>query len=107
MPDPTPALDALTVDHFKPLLQKTCQLHVEAGSEGLALVVEEAAEIPTAQRVEAGKRRSFSVTFRGPREPALEQGIYAVEHPDLGRQELFLVPVNETDAGRFYEAVFT
>lgn len=107
MADPNPSLGELALAHFTAALQQTCKLHLGDDADEVELVVAEAAEIPTAQKVEEGKRRAFSVTFRGPREPVLEQRIYSLEHPDLGRQELFLVPVHEDDEGRYYEAVFT
>jgi hypothetical protein len=106
MSDPKPTLEELRLEHFAPLVRQTCQI-VFDGDERLPLVVEEAAEVKTAQRPAEGQRKTFSVTFRGPVEPRLGQQIYAIEHPDLGRHDIFLVPVNETPEGRFYEAVFT
>jgi hypothetical protein len=51
-------------------------------------------------------REPFAALFRGPLEPALPQGIHALEHPDLGRLEIFLVPVGRDPQGTRYEAVF-
>ena len=54
-----------------------------------------------------GERRGITLTFRGPREVPLEQSMFPLEHGEVGRQEIFLVPVGEDEDGRYYEAVFT
>lgn len=50
----------------------------------------------------------FSLLFRGPLEPALDQGIRELEHAELGPMALFLVPVgpNRAGTGMRYQAVF-
>jgi len=48
----------------------------------------------------------FSILLRGPRERALPQGTYTIDHPSLGRVELFLVPVGQGAATIDYEAIF-
>jgi len=48
----------------------------------------------------------FSLIFQGPHEPQLQQQIYAMEHAEMGRLELFLVPIGEPTSGRLYEAYF-
>jgi Domain of unknown function (DUF6916) len=53
------------------------------------------------------KRRPFSLIFRGPRDPILPQQTYPIAHPELGRFDLFVVPVGRDRAGTRYEAVFT
>ena len=58
-------------------------------------------------KLEDDTRQRFTVVFRGPKEPALEQCIYPLENPRLGRTELFLVPIGPDDTGRLYEAVFS
>ncbi|MEM7479889.1 MAG: hypothetical protein AAF481_01835 [Acidobacteriota bacterium] len=52
-------------------------------------------------------REPFSVLFRGPAEPVLEQAIYSLEHAGLGEMGLFLVPLGPKGDGIEYEAVFT
>jgi hypothetical protein len=51
-------------------------------------------------------RQQFALVFRGPLEPALPQATYAVEHDELGRLEIFLVPIGPDGSGMRYEAVF-
>ncbi len=50
---------------------------------------------------------AFSVLWKGPLEPLLPQQTYAIEHPELGVREYFIVPVAEKTDGYQYEAVFT
>lgn len=50
--------------------------------------------------------RPFSIVFRGPGENLLPQRIYAMEHPEIGAFDLFLVPIGPDEKGLRYEAVF-
>ena len=52
------------------------------------------------------RQASFSLFFRGPHEPLLPQQIYPLEHDQLGRLDLFIVPVKRDEGGLYYEAVF-
>ena len=53
------------------------------------------------------KRIPFSVVFEGPLEHVLPQRTWPLDHAELGRLEIFLVPLGpEGDAMR-YQAVFT
>ncbi len=49
---------------------------------------------------------SFSVLFRGPTEPALEQATYLLNHAELGDLTLFLVPIAADETSRTYEVIF-
>lgn len=59
-------------------------------------------------------RAPFSVLFHGPLRPVAPQGIYRVEHEQLGTLELFIVPVGpdepadprQAPSAMRYEAVF-
>lgn len=48
----------------------------------------------------------FSAFFAGPRQPALPQMIYPIEHESMGKFDLFLVPISLDEKGYRYEAVF-
>ena len=39
--------------------------------------------------------------------PFLPQGIYPLEHPQMGRLEIFLVPLGPRDGQNLYESIFT
>ena len=58
------------------------------------------------QAREQGVREPFSLLFSGPLEPFLEQHMYTLHHDELGKLEMFLVPVNQDQNGYYYEAVF-
>ena len=51
-------------------------------------------------------QEQFALTFRGPRDHFLGQGMFPVEHPVLGPFDLFLAPVGQEADGFLYEAVF-
>lgn len=97
-------MDLRELDHadFAARLGET--FRIDFGGDGvLELELTEAAKA-------AGERRpdnAFSIIFRGPRDPFLAQGIYDLEHEALGKLPIFLVPVQETEKGFLYEAVFT
>ena len=52
------------------------------------------------------KQEEFAVTFRGPLNMFLGQGLRSFAHEQMGEFELFLVPVGRHDSGFNYEAVF-
>ena len=52
-------------------------------------------------------RAQFSLTFRGGPNRPLPQRIYGLEHEQMGRLGLFLVPLGPDAVGQRYEAVFT
>jgi hypothetical protein len=49
---------------------------------------------------------SFSLIFRGPSPPAFWDGMFEVEHAELGAFPLYVVAVNTEGDGQQYEAVF-
>ena len=52
------------------------------------------------------KLEQFSLTFRGPKTPVLDQRIHQLHHEVLGGLSLFLVPVALDPRGMCYEAAF-
>jgi hypothetical protein len=54
-----------------------------------------------------GKRRPFSLRFRGPRIPTLAQATYRLVHAEMGELEIFLVPIASDWDATTYEAVFS
>jgi hypothetical protein len=48
----------------------------------------------------------FSITFRGPADDFIDQGIQNLEHDGLQEVHIFLVPVGRDEKGTYYEAVF-
>jgi hypothetical protein len=74
-----------------------------AGSD-VALVLDRIDDSMTGAGVRTGG--AFSLFFRGPAEPALEQATYRLTRDGLGEVHLFLVPVARTADGYEYEAAF-
>jgi hypothetical protein len=50
---------------------------------------------------------AFSLCFVTAPGPILQQAIYPLEHPQLGRLEIFLVPLGPREQGNLYESIFT
>ncbi|HMF56713.1 MAG TPA: hypothetical protein VK619_10255 [Pyrinomonadaceae bacterium] len=48
----------------------------------------------------------FSILFRAPVDALFRQGLFGMEHEQMGAFELFLVPVFKEKDGIYYEAVF-
>ena len=96
-------LDKLTKDTFEPLKSQCFQLSL---GDGEPLPLELAAVLGNGLKG-AASREQFSLHFRGPYLPALPQRTYRLEHGQLGRLELFLVPIARDASGMTYEAVFT
>ena len=55
----------------------------------------------------ADRREPFAVVFTGTAEHVLPQAIWPLDHEELGRIELFLVPLEPEDGVARYQAVFT
>ncbi|HWZ45518.1 MAG TPA: hypothetical protein VNW97_18735 [Candidatus Saccharimonadales bacterium] len=84
----------------------TGQLHTKflvplQGMEPVALELVEVNERNSAPKIEL-----FSLLFRGPHTPRLDQMIHALEHEKLGRFELFLTAITGDHDSVTYEAVF-
>ena len=52
------------------------------------------------------QQEEFAIQFRGPVDIFLGQGVRNFAHDQMGRFELFIVPIKQTDQGFYYEAVF-
>ena len=75
---------------------------------GVDLELLEVEDLTTiAVNVPEGQRAPFSLMFRGPLEPVVQQGIRPLVHDELGELPLFLVPVSREADGMRYQAVFS
>jgi hypothetical protein len=105
-------LERLTCEDFVPHLGETFHLTGEETGPIELTLVEAILLRPRRARRRRGPalpkmREPFSILFRGPHVPALEQRMYHVEHHKIGVMDgLFIVPVGEDQDGRQYEAVF-
>ena len=96
-------LEKLTLEKFKGQLSQTFLIKVEDTDIQAELVDCRSLE----GDVEEGGRKPFSLLFRGPLEPVLEQQIYQVRSEQTEPIEIFLVPIGPDKVGMRYEAVFT
>ncbi len=97
-------LASLTSAHFEPLLKSSFELKLgEKPPVPLELI-----EIRRLghRRQEAAKE-PFALTFRGQSGWRLAQGIYAVNHPEMGPLEIFITQVGDAQEGSLFEAVFS
>lgn len=110
------ALETLTADDFRDLKGSRFQLTTGLPTTGrhVAFQVELADVTQSAVGPTGAFRAPFAVLFHDPLEPVLPQGIYRLEHEQLGVLELFIVPIGPdepSEPGRQptamrYEAVF-
>lgn len=102
-------LETFTVATFSPHVGGTFRVPYDSSSAvelTLALAEEFGTESAREWR-EASGRAPFTLTFVGPTGIFLPQGIYRVEHDELGTFEIFLVPLGPGEGGLLYEAIFT
>lgn len=52
------------------------------------------------------RQEQFALTFLAPLEAPAHQGIYDLQHEQLGGGSLFLVPIAKDQTGVTYEAIF-
>ena len=74
---------------------------------GSGIVEMRLVEVTESVRSGPGARTPFSLVFLQPGGDVLPQQIYAFEHDELGRFEIFIVPIGRDADGVQYEAVFT
>ena len=95
-----PSLDDLNCQSFRDLLNSVFEVHGASGAP-VALKLIDVKEKAEAQGIE-----QFSLAFRGPREPVLDQRTWRFEHPALGPRDLFAVPLGPDGEGMLYEVIF-
>jgi hypothetical protein len=96
-------LETLTLDAFSPLAGETFQVHVQP-EQTVALELVEAR--PLADANGPRPHPPFVLTFKGPPQFMLPQGIYRFEHHAIGAHEIFIVPIGPGQGGMLYEVIF-
>ena len=89
----------LTFDDFAGRLGKAYEIIV--GGHRLPVMLDEAQALPGSARQGGG----FRLVFLGPPQPVLPQGIYPIQR-GAEADEIFIVPIGQTQAGIKYEAIF-
>lgn len=97
-------LETLTLDVFSPLVGETFQVHVQP-EQTVALELVEARSL-SASNNSPRPRPPFTLTFKGPAQFVLPQGIYRFEQQAIGAQEIFIVPIGPGQGGMLYEVIF-
>jgi hypothetical protein len=93
-------LSTATMADFESFRDKSIRLTVNG--ESMALAIAEVTPVSGPER----KGGAFSVLFRGPMEPIVEQAIHHIEIESAGAAALFIVPLGPDGEGMLYEAVF-
>jgi hypothetical protein len=96
-------LDTLTIDDFSGRIGETFSA-VAADGRRLTLTL---ASIETLSAPPGGARMPFSLEFRDEASDHVPQQTLAVEHPEIGAFDLFVVPLGPSLDGMRYEAIFT
>jgi hypothetical protein len=99
--------DQLLFEQFAEQLNTAFSLRTGPRTSRLRLV--EANRLPaTAADSEDARNERFCLLFRGPAHEPFAQNTYAIEHPRLGRLDIFIVPIGSTEGTPhcYYEAVF-
>jgi hypothetical protein len=97
---PTP-LDDLTAKIFREQLNGQFTVHQD-NAAAITLELVDVVENDLSPKMEL-----FSLSFRGPLRPRLDQQTHRLEHGKLGEIEIFLTPISaDQQNGTMYEAVF-
>ena len=100
------------VDMFAQRLGESFHIQLEPSQRTLTLVEVTPHPSRSAPRQDATQREAFSLLFHDQEavdDSYLPQGIYPLEHEELGRLDIFIVPIgpDAEKAGMRYEAVFS
>ena len=98
-------LDQVTHATFAAVLGSAFRLETTPG-QVVSATLFEARELVDNRPASAAVRQPFSLLFRLPPGVRLPQRIYALEHDQLGRLDIFLVPVRQEAEGLVLEAIF-
>lgn len=100
-------LGSLTKEHFEPFLGGVFKLRFE--NSDLSLILKKITD-ENAYGTKRPQRDPFSLFFIASTELPLNQGTYALAHPEFGVIQVFLVPVDQEEKGgdtrSCYQAIF-
>ena len=99
-------LSDLTLARLAPLVGSTFSVALSA-PWNLRLELAEAAALSSQTSYAGAFRAPFRLIFHGPSQPVHPQATLPLDHPQLGRLEIFLVPIGPDAIGMRYEAIFT
>lgn len=107
-------LDKLTADFFQELMNESFDLSVPEDTTISFQLIEVKVlpsyldSLPSWRQDSDLRQNPFAIVFKGPKQPALEQGMYTLskEAAEILIENVFLGPIDEDNNGRYYEAVF-
>jgi hypothetical protein len=100
-------LENLNLTKFSAVLQTQFRVQTGPGSETtLELVQANPSDTPARPTGKEARGESFMLLFHGPSDRMLPQGTYAFTHDELGRFDLFIVPIGQAPGVFQYQAVF-
>ena len=91
-------LAELKAEHFEGLIG--CELPIVESSHALTIKAIHRLKSPSP------RDEPFALTLEAPAGTRGEQGIYRLQHPQLGELAIFLVPIAPVDGRTHFEAVF-
>lgn len=107
-------LATLAPSHFEPLAGKEITVHAQGTTLTMTLDNVKALGAQTKRDntleidgVVIPAREAFCIVIEGPREPVLEQGVVAIDFPDLGTLDVFMVPFRQDQSCTLYEIGFS
>jgi len=102
-------LDQLTMSDFASNQDSAFRVMLSPAAD-VELVLSEVQALTDLRRAASGDGRpgsqAFSLLFHGPPAPILPQRIYPLEHLQMGRLEIFVVPLGPDAKGMRYQAIF-
>ena len=101
--------DQLTLETFSPCVQTKFRVVLDQNSfVEVELATANALTSPGQDQTPAkgAVQESFSLVFHGPDNRFLPQRIYTFEHDQLGRFDLFIVPIGQKPGFFEYQAIF-
>jgi hypothetical protein len=101
-------LEQLVFASFSGLLNSKFRVVIDA-QNSVEVELVEITPPQTGQGGAGGRQtfENFSLIFLGPLNPVLPQKIYWFESAQLGRFEMFIVPVGQDQSGTRYQAIFS
>jgi hypothetical protein len=99
--------ELLQQEQFARHLGEVFRLDAGDGASPLDLRLAEVTSLAKDRSAPDAPRSPFALLFRGPLSPWARQGTYPLDHAELGRLEIFLVPIGPDAEGMRYEAIFT
>jgi hypothetical protein len=105
----TVPVNKLTLETFRPHVKTPFRLLLDDGNV-VEVRLAEASQIGGAHDRVPNKnglvQDVFSLMFDGPEQPVLSQRCYPLEHDQIGRFELFFVPVEKLAGAIRYQVIF-